>query len=59
VKKEMGEDSTKQITRAYRLALSREPTREELAEAQPIVRQHGIAPLCRALFNSNEFLFIP
>ena len=59
VKKEMGEDSTKQITRAYRLALSREPTREELAETQPIVRQHGIAPLCRALFNSNEFLFIP
>ncbi|WP_461785035.1 PSD1 and planctomycete cytochrome C domain-containing protein [Prosthecobacter sp.] len=59
VKKEMGEDSTKQITRAYQLALSREPTRDELAEAQPIVRQHGIAPLCRALFNSNEFLFIP
>jgi hypothetical protein len=59
VKKEMGDDSAKQITRAYELALSREPTREELAEAQPIVRQHGIAPLCRALFNSNEFLFIP
>jgi len=59
VKKEMGDDSTKQITRAYQLALSREPTRDELAEAQPIVRQHGIAPLCRALFNSNEFLFIP
>ncbi|MCX6837228.1 MAG: PSD1 and planctomycete cytochrome C domain-containing protein [Verrucomicrobia bacterium] len=59
VKKEMGDDSAKQITRAYQLALSREPTRDELAEAQPIVRQHGIAPLCRALFNSNEFLFIP
>ncbi len=59
VKKEAGDDLTKQIARAYQLALSREPTREELDETQPIVRQHGIAPLCRALFNSNEFLFVP
>ena len=59
VKKEAGDDIAKQITRAYQLALSREPTREELAETQPIVRQHGITTLCRALFNSNEFLFIP
>ena len=59
VKKEAGNDLPTQITRAYQLALSREPTREELAETQPIVRQHGIATLCRALFNSNEFLFIP
>ncbi len=59
VKKEVGGDIAKQITRAYQLALSREPTREELAETQPVVRQHGIATLCRALFNSNEFLFVP
>ncbi|MBL9132011.1 MAG: DUF1553 domain-containing protein, partial [Verrucomicrobiaceae bacterium] len=59
VKKEVGGDIAKQIARAYQLALSREPTREELDETQPTVRQHGIATLCRALFNSNEFLFIP
>ena len=59
VKKEAGDDIAKQITHAYQLALSREPTREELTETQPIVRQHGITTLCRALFNSNEFLFIP
>ncbi|MDZ4403872.1 PSD1 and planctomycete cytochrome C domain-containing protein [Prosthecobacter sp.] len=59
VKKEAGEDSAKQITRAYQLALSRAPTHKELAETQPVVRQHGIATLCRALFNSNEFLFVP
>jgi hypothetical protein len=59
VKKEAGNNLPTQITRAYQLALSREPTREELADTQPIVRQHGIATLCRALFNSNEFLFIP
>jgi|UniRef100_UPI0037847C59 hypothetical protein len=59
VKKEVGGDIAKQIAHAYQLALSREPTREELDETQPIVRQHGIATLCRALFNSNEFLFVP
>jgi hypothetical protein len=57
--KEAGDNIAKQITRAYHLALSREPTREELDETQSIVRQHGIATLCRALFNSNEFLFVP
>jgi hypothetical protein len=56
VKKEAGDDLLTQIKRAYQLALSREPTGEELEESQPIVHQHGIATLCRALFNSNEFL---
>ena len=59
VKKEVGDDIAKQINRAYLLALSRAPTADELRETEPIIRQHGIATLCRALFNSNEFLFIP
>ncbi len=59
VKKEVGDDPAKQIKRAYQLALSREPTADELRDTEPIIRQHGIATLCRALFNSNEFLFVP
>ena len=59
VKKEAGDDIAKQITRAYQLAVSRAPTAGESCETLPIIRQHGIATLCRALFNSNEFLFIP
>ncbi|MCB1224608.1 MAG: PSD1 domain-containing protein [Verrucomicrobiales bacterium] len=59
VQKESGDNITAQITRAYRLALNRDPTREELPDALPIVQQHGLATLCRALFNSNEFLFVP
>ncbi len=54
-----GDDPAQQIRRAYQLALSRSPTREELQEAQPVVTTHGLATLCRALFNSNEFLFVP
>ena len=59
VKKEAGEDATKQIRRAYQLALSREPRMHELRDAEPVVREHGLATLGRALFNSNEFLFLP
>lgn len=58
-KKEAGPDIAKQITHAYRLALSRAPTPEELADTTPLVRDQGLAALCRALFNSNEFLFVP
>ena len=56
---EVGADPSRQIVRAYELAFSRPPTADELREAEPIVRAHGLAPLGRALFNSNEFLFLP
>jgi len=48
-----------QIRHAYQLALNREPSREEAQDAEPVLREHGPATLCRALLNSNEFLFLP
>lgn len=59
VKKEAGSDLARQIRLAYQLALNREPSAMELSETLPAVQKHGIAVLCRALFNSNEFLFLP
>ncbi len=59
VKSDVGDDVTKQIRRAYQLALSRNPSSAELVDAAPIVRAHGLPTLGRALFNSNEFLFLP
>ncbi|MFO1482256.1 MAG: PSD1 and planctomycete cytochrome C domain-containing protein [Verrucomicrobiaceae bacterium] len=59
VHKEAGDDIAAQITRAYQLALNRTPTADELCDTEPVVRQHGLGVLCRALFNSNEFLFMP
>ncbi len=59
VKHAVGDDPTKQIQRAFALALNRAPTSEELAEMTPIVQSSSLAALCRALFNSNEFLFVP
>ncbi len=47
------------ITQAFQLAYGRNPTPEQLQLSASIVKQHGLATLCRALLNSNEFVFIP
>lgn len=54
-----GDNVATQIRQVYWIGLNREPTAEEIADAEPVVRAHGLATLCRALFNSNEFLFFP
>ncbi|WP_395733291.1 PSD1 and planctomycete cytochrome C domain-containing protein [Prosthecobacter sp.] len=59
VQQEAGTDPAKQITLAYQLALSRPPTAAELTDTTALVQTHGLPALCRALFNSNEFLFVP
>ena len=59
VKAEVGDDVAMQINRAYELALNRLPIPAEQDDAMPVVQKYGLPVLCRALFNSNEFLFIP
>ena len=56
---ESGADSRAQVARACQLALGREPTREELADASGLVAEHTLEAFCRALFNASEFLFLP
>ena len=59
IKQEVGNELIPQIRSAYQRALSRLPSADELREVEPIARESGITALCRALFNSNEFLFVP
>ena len=54
-----GDDAERLVNRAFRLALVREPDPQELASSLAVVREHGLEMLCRVLFNTNEFLFIP
>jgi len=56
---ETGSDPAKQIARTYQLALNRAPSAEELSEVMEVVKTHGLATFCRAVINSNEFLFVP
>jgi mono/diheme cytochrome c family protein len=59
VRADVGDDVVRQIRRTYQIALSVDPKNEEIADAESIVREHGLETLCRVLFNSNAFLFLP
>ncbi len=52
-------DMQSQIRRLIRLTYQRDPDLNELDAMKQYVDQHGLAALCRIIFNSNEFLFIP
>ncbi|MCU0713685.1 MAG: PSD1 and planctomycete cytochrome C domain-containing protein [Pirellula sp.] len=52
------DDDALRITEAYRRILGREPKQTEIELAVPSVRKHGLDVLCRALFNSNEYLYV-
>jgi hypothetical protein len=47
-----------QITRAFELTFGRAPTQDELDQASKLVADHGLAALCRGLFNANEFVYL-
>ncbi|MBV9122302.1 MAG: DUF1553 domain-containing protein, partial [Planctomycetes bacterium] len=58
VRREAGPDVDRQVVRAYLLAYARQPDDAELTRARTAVRRHGLRVLTRALFNSNEFLYV-
>lgn len=47
-----------QIQQAFELCYAREPGAEELSASREFIEQQGLTAFCRALLNSNEFLFI-
>ncbi|MFO1053670.1 MAG: DUF1553 domain-containing protein [Planctomycetota bacterium] len=59
VRREAGDAPAAQVARAFELALQRGPDAEESMSSVALVRVHGLAALCRALFNTSEFLFVP
>jgi hypothetical protein len=56
--REGGDDLARQIRLVYGHALARPPTEQECAMCAEVAKRHGLAAVCRALFNSNEFLFL-
>ena len=55
----IGKDETRQVELAFVLAYGRKPSPTEQQDTIPVVRKHGLETLCRVIFNSNEFLFVP
>ncbi len=57
--REAPEDRGDRIRRAFELVLQRRPDETEQRAASELVEHHGLPALCRALFNTSEFLFLP
>lgn len=58
LEREAGEDSPARIRRAYALAFSREPTKEEESFGAEFVAKYGLTQFCLVLLNTNEFLYV-
>jgi hypothetical protein len=56
---EAGPDPARQAARGFRLAFGREPLPSELEAAVALIGSHGSAAFCRALYNANEFVYVP
>jgi hypothetical protein len=57
VLREAGDGVEAQVGRAFRLAFGRPPRGDEAGAARALVERRGLAALCRALLNANEFLY--
>ncbi|MFM8271403.1 MAG: DUF1553 domain-containing protein, partial [Gemmata sp.] len=58
VETDAGPDASAQVRRAFALAFQRPPGATELDAATRLVKEHGLAALCRAVLNANEFVFV-
>jgi hypothetical protein len=56
--KEAGADPAAQVDRAFALAYGRRPDATEKPMALELIARHGLAAFCRAILNSNEFLYL-
>jgi hypothetical protein len=57
LKCEAGNDAGRQVDRAYKLALGREPEPDERGQAVRVVERAGLPAFARAIFNCSEFLY--
>ena len=58
VVREAGDDPSAQVKRAFELAMGRDPDAEEAAALLEVAKTHGLANVCRAILNLNEFSFV-
>src|SRR5437870_5538358 len=52
------EGVSSQVKQTYRLAFQRLPSKAERDAAVKLVETHGLAALCRAVLNANEFPYV-
>jgi hypothetical protein len=58
LQRDAGASPEAQVRRAFALAFNRAPAREELEAGVKFIRAQDLRLFCRALLNSNEFVFV-
>lgn len=58
LKNDAGKEVDKQIDLAFEWTYGRLPKESERTASQEVIAQHGLAPFCRAMFNTNGFLYV-
>jgi hypothetical protein len=58
LEREAGKNPEEQVRRAFALVYNRGPDAPEMKAAKRFVTQNGVSMFCRALLNSNEFVFV-
>lgn len=53
-----GDGAVEQIGEAFRIALGRNPSRDDLDALSDYARRRGMANACRLILNMNEFVFV-
>ncbi|HUE71709.1 MAG TPA: PSD1 and planctomycete cytochrome C domain-containing protein [Pirellulaceae bacterium] len=59
LKRECGDDRERIVSRAYELALGREPTARERQLSLDFLRDQPLSEFALAIFNLNEFAYVP
>jgi hypothetical protein len=54
----LASDPRERVVTAYRFALGRKPSGDELDSVADYAARHGLPDACRLLWNTNEFVFI-
>ena len=54
-----GGDLSREIKQCFQLLLNRDPSADELEICSKVAQDESLAIVCRALINSNEFVFLP
>jgi len=58
LRQETSQNISDQVHYGFQLAYGRKPDQEELQKSIELVESHGLPIFCRAIFNTNEFMFI-
>jgi mono/diheme cytochrome c family protein len=59
LKADVGPDPALQADRGFLVAFGRTPSPAERAATVALIRSHGAPAFCRALYNANEFIYVP